>query len=101
MARRSPYWDKAGQAGSVLLKLLVGLQVPDSGSIRVAGQDITGLDPDHLNEVRKHTGFLFQQAALYDSLTVKENVASRSTVMRIRSRQQKESARVTQLCRIE
>ena len=66
---------QSGTGKSVLLKLLVGLQAPDSGSIRVAGQEITGLNPDQLNEVRKHTGFLFQEAALYDSLTVEENVA--------------------------
>jgi phospholipid/cholesterol/gamma-HCH transport system ATP-binding protein len=65
---------RSGTGKSVLLKLLVGLQKPDSGSIRVQGQEITSLDPDHLNEVRKKIGFLFQQAALYDSLTVEENV---------------------------
>ena len=59
----------------MLLKLMVGLQKPDSGSIRVLGQDIAKLDRDHLNEVRKKIGFLFQSAALYDSLTVEENVA--------------------------
>jgi phospholipid/cholesterol/gamma-HCH transport system ATP-binding protein len=66
---------QSGTGKSVLLKLLVGLQAPDSGSIRIAGEEITGLNPDQLNEVRKHTGFLFQEAALYDSLTVEENVA--------------------------
>ena len=66
---------QSGTGKSVLLKLLVGLQVPDSGSIRVAGQEINGLSPEQLNDVRKHTGFLFQQAALYDSLTVEQNVA--------------------------
>src|SRR5271168_1016941 len=66
---------RSGTGKSVLLKLLVGLQSPDSGSVRIAGQDITGLDTSRLNEVRKQMGFLFQQAALYDSLTVEQNVA--------------------------
>ena len=66
---------RSGTGKSVLLRLIVGLQKPDSGSIRVHGQEITGLPLDELNEVRKKIGFLFQQAALYDSLTVEENVA--------------------------
>jgi phospholipid/cholesterol/gamma-HCH transport system ATP-binding protein len=66
---------RSGTGKSVLLRLVVGLQKPDSGSIRVHGRDITGLSFDELNEVRRNIGFLFQQAALYDSLTVEENVA--------------------------
>lgn len=65
----------SGTGKSVLLRLIIGLQKPDSGSIRVRGQDITGLSLGELNEIRKKIGFLFQQAALYDSLTVEENVA--------------------------
>ena len=60
---------------SVLLRLIIGLDTPDSGSICIHGQDIAGLALDHLGEIRKKMGFLFQQAALYDSLTVWENVA--------------------------
>jgi len=66
---------RSGTGKSVLLKLLIGLQPPDSGSIRISGQDITRLNVHQLNEVRKKVGFLFQQAALYDSLTVEQNVA--------------------------
>ena len=66
---------RSGTGKSVLLKLIVSLQKADAGSIRVLGQDIAKLDRDHLNEVRKKIGFLFQSAALYDSLTVEENVA--------------------------
>jgi phospholipid/cholesterol/gamma-HCH transport system ATP-binding protein len=66
---------RSGTGKSVLLKLLIGLQKPDSGSVRIHGEDITGLRPRELNEIRKRVGFLFQQAALYDSLTVEENVA--------------------------
>ena len=65
---------RSGTGKSVLLKLIVGLQQPDSGSIRIHGQEIVGLEMDRLNEIRKKIGFLFQQAALYDSLTVEENV---------------------------
>src|SRR5579862_7453556 len=65
---------RSGTGKSVLLRLLIGLLPPDSGSIQVNGQDIVHLDPDQLNQVRKNVGFLFQQAALYDSLTVEQNV---------------------------
>jgi phospholipid/cholesterol/gamma-HCH transport system ATP-binding protein len=66
---------RSGTGKSVLLKLIIGLHHPDSGSIRVHGQEVTGLPLKPLNEVREKVGFLFQQAALYDSLTVEENVA--------------------------
>jgi phospholipid/cholesterol/gamma-HCH transport system ATP-binding protein len=66
---------RSGTGKSVLLKLIIGLHKPDSGSIRVNGEDVTKLPLKELNEVRKKVGFLFQQAALYDSLTVEENVA--------------------------
>lgn len=65
---------RSGTGKSVLLKLLVGLQQPDSGSVCILGQETVGLDLDQLNEIRKKVGFLFQNAALYDSLTVEENV---------------------------
>ena len=66
---------RSGTGKSVLLKLIVGLQAPDSGSIRIFDQDINRLSAADLQETRKRIGFLFQQAALYDSLTVHENVA--------------------------
>ena len=65
---------RSGGGKSVLLKLIIRLQNPDAGSIAIAGREIAGLEEKELNEVRKTIGFLFQQAALYDSLTVKENV---------------------------
>ena len=65
---------RSGTGKSVLLKLLIGLQPPDSGSVRIAGEEIIGLDPAPLNQIRKKIGFLFQEAALYDSLTVEQNV---------------------------
>ena len=66
---------RSGTGKSVLLKLIIGLHKPDSGSIRIHGKEVTALSTDSLNEVRRKIGFLFQQAALYDSLTVEENVA--------------------------
>ncbi len=66
---------RSGGGKSVLLKLIIGLQSADAGSINIAGQEVTKLDENQLNEIRKKIGFLFQQAALYDSLTVEENVA--------------------------
>ncbi len=66
---------RSGTGKSVLLKLIIGLHKPDGGSIRIHGKEITGLSSNSLNEVRRKIGFLFQQAALYDSLTVEENVA--------------------------
>jgi phospholipid/cholesterol/gamma-HCH transport system ATP-binding protein len=66
---------RSGTGKSVLLRLIIGLERPDSGSIRIHGQDTAGLALDQLGEIRKKMGFLFQHAALYDSLTVGENVA--------------------------
>jgi phospholipid/cholesterol/gamma-HCH transport system ATP-binding protein len=66
---------RSGTGKSVLLRLIVGLETPDSGSVRIFGEDIDGLSLDQLGLVRKKIGFLFQHAALYDSLTVAENVA--------------------------
>jgi len=66
---------RSGTGKSVLLRLIIGLETPDSGSIRIHGQNIAGLALDHMGEIRKKMGFLFQHAALYDSLTVGENVA--------------------------
>jgi phospholipid/cholesterol/gamma-HCH transport system ATP-binding protein len=66
---------RSGTGKSVLLRLIIGLDTPDSGSVCIHGQNIAGLALDGMGEIRKKMGFLFQQAALYDSLTVKENVA--------------------------
>ncbi len=66
---------RSGTGKSVLLRLIIGLEKPDSGSVRIHGQDIAGLSLDQLGEVRLKMGFLFQHAALYDSLTVGQNVA--------------------------
>jgi len=66
---------RSGTGKSVWVRLIIGLETPDSGSIRIHGQDIDGLALDRMGEIRKKMGFLFQHAALYDSLTVGENVA--------------------------
>src|SRR5450755_1082453 len=66
---------RSGSGKSVLLKLIIGLQQPASGSVRIHGQDIAGLSIDQLSVIRSKIGFLFQNAALYDSLTVEQNVA--------------------------
>jgi phospholipid/cholesterol/gamma-HCH transport system ATP-binding protein len=66
---------RSGTGKSVLLRLIIGLEKPDSGSVRIHGQDIAGLALDQLADIRKKMGFLFQHAALYDSLTVGQNVA--------------------------
>jgi phospholipid/cholesterol/gamma-HCH transport system ATP-binding protein len=67
---------RSGGGKSVLLKLIIGLQKADAGSIQLNGREITEVKKkEELNEVRKRVGFLFQQAALYDSLTVHDNVA--------------------------
>ena len=66
---------RSGTGKSVLLKLIIGLQKPDSGSIHIHGKDIAGSSSEAMSEIRKTMGFVFQHAALYDSLTVEENVA--------------------------
>jgi len=65
----------SGQGKSVLTKHLIGLLKPDSGHIWVDGVDMVGLSEVQLNDVRKKFGMVFQYAALFDSLTVFENIA--------------------------
>jgi phospholipid/cholesterol/gamma-HCH transport system ATP-binding protein len=66
---------RSGTGKSVLLRIVIGLEKPDAGSVRIHGQDIAGLAIDQMGTIRKKMGFLFQHAALYDSLTVEQNVA--------------------------
>lgn len=66
---------KSGSGKSITIKCLVGLVTPDKGEIKVFGTDITTLDYKQLNAIRVRIGFLFQNAALYDSMTVRENLA--------------------------
>jgi len=66
---------QSGSGKSVLLKHIVGLIKPDTGEIWFENQDITKLSEKELQKVRRHIGFLFQEGALFDSMTVAENVA--------------------------
>lgn len=65
---------KSGSGKSVMVKCLIGLIQPDSGSITIIGEDITQLSQTKLDELRTEIGFLFQGSALYDSMTVRENL---------------------------
>ena len=65
---------KSGTGKSVLIKCLVALVTPDEGEIKVFGEELLSLNYGDLNAVRIRTGFLFQNAALYDSMTVRENL---------------------------
>jgi phospholipid/cholesterol/gamma-HCH transport system ATP-binding protein len=65
----------SGSGKSVLLKCILGLLHPDAGSIKVDGEEVVGLYGQDLDRVRRKFGMLFQNAALFDSLTVWENVA--------------------------
>jgi phospholipid/cholesterol/gamma-HCH transport system ATP-binding protein len=66
---------RSGTGKSVLLKLIIGLENSDAGSICIQGQEIAGIGLNEMNRLRIKMGFLFQHAALYDSLTVAQNVA--------------------------
>ncbi len=65
---------KSGSGKSVLIKCIVRLLDPDDGTINVLGEDVNTLDNDQLGELRKKIGFLFQSGALYDSMTVRQNL---------------------------
>jgi len=66
---------RSGVGKSVALRMLMGFLKPDEGSIRVAGQEITTLDEEGLRAIRKRVTMVFQNGALFDSLSVRENVA--------------------------
>jgi phospholipid/cholesterol/gamma-HCH transport system ATP-binding protein len=66
---------RSGVGKSVSLKLLLGFMQPDAGQIIVAGQNVTGWSEAQFSEVRRHVTMVFQSGALFDSLTVEENVA--------------------------
>ncbi len=65
---------KSGSGKSVLIKCIIGLVKPDSGTIRVLRKNIPDLDHNELDKMRVKVGFLFQSNALYDSMTVRENL---------------------------
>jgi phospholipid/cholesterol/gamma-HCH transport system ATP-binding protein len=65
---------KSGSGKSVMIKCLIGLEEPDSGTILVMGKNINELEQSELDELRTEIGFLFQGSALYDSMSVRENL---------------------------
>ncbi|HTF30801.1 MAG TPA: ATP-binding cassette domain-containing protein [Flavitalea sp.] len=65
---------KSGAGKSVLIKCVIGLLVPDEGSIKVYGKSVVGIDKHELDRLRATIGFLFQGNALYDSMSVRENL---------------------------
>jgi ABC-type transporter Mla maintaining outer membrane lipid asymmetry ATPase subunit MlaF len=66
---------RSGTGKSVMLKHIIGLMKPDAGHVLIEGDDITGLSSRALSPIRQRIGFLFQNAALFDSISVGENVA--------------------------
>jgi phospholipid/cholesterol/gamma-HCH transport system ATP-binding protein len=67
-------FGRSGTGKSVLLKCMIRLMEPDAGNVFIQGKDVLKLDIKELNELRKDLGFLFQGSALYDSMTVRENL---------------------------
>jgi phospholipid/cholesterol/gamma-HCH transport system ATP-binding protein len=65
---------KSGQGKSVTIQCIVGMLIPDGGSLKVFGEEVAGLDDKELKALRMKIGFLFQSGALYDSMTVRENL---------------------------
>src|SRR5579875_3977925 len=73
----------AGGGKSVLMKLANGLLQPDTGAVRVFGQDLAKLSQREMFALREHVGMVFQESALFDSLNVEDNVAYRLHEQRI------------------
>jgi phospholipid/cholesterol/gamma-HCH transport system ATP-binding protein len=65
---------RSGQGKSVTIQCIVGMLIPDAGTLKVFGEDIAELNERELKELRMKIGFLFQSGALYDSMTVRENL---------------------------
>jgi phospholipid/cholesterol/gamma-HCH transport system ATP-binding protein len=65
---------RSGEGKSITIKCIVGLVIPEKGSISVLGEEIIGLNRTELNKIRVKIGFLFQSGALYDSMSVRENL---------------------------
>jgi phospholipid/cholesterol/gamma-HCH transport system ATP-binding protein len=65
----------SGAGKSVLIRLMIGLEQPDKGAIVIDGENIVGMRHSKLNTIRRRFGVLFQDGALFDSLSVRENVA--------------------------
>nr|WP_255651180.1 ATP-binding cassette domain-containing protein [Cesiribacter sp. SM1] len=65
---------RSGTGKSVLIKCIAGLITPDAGTVEVLGKNVPDLGPDELNVLRRQVGFSFQMSALYDSMTIRENL---------------------------
>src|SRR5215467_4850288 len=87
----------AGSGKSTILKLCLGLIKPDSGHIYVLGHDVTTMSEEELFDLRSQVGIVFQESALFDSLTVRENVAFR--LMEEKLPEQEVEARVREVLR--
>ncbi len=85
---------RSGCGKSVLLKQIIGLMRPDGGRIVVAGRDVTRLNKKELAAIRTRFGMLFQGAALFDSMTVKENIA-----LSLREHTKKSEAEISRIVR--
>jgi phospholipid/cholesterol/gamma-HCH transport system ATP-binding protein len=68
-------FGRSGSGKSVLLKCMIGLMIPETGEIFIDGKNVLQLEIYELNQIRKQIGFLFQSGALYDSMSVRENLA--------------------------
>ena len=80
---------RSGEGKSVAIKCIVGLITPDNGTLKVLGQEVKDMDEDALKALRIRIGFLFQSAALYDSMTVRENLSfPLKRVLQIRDKQE-------------
>jgi len=84
-------FGKSGSGKSVLIKCLVGLIEQDAGTIVLLGENISELEKEGLNALRKKVGFLFQSAALYDSMTVRENLEFPLRDLKSMSKKEKET----------
>jgi phospholipid/cholesterol/gamma-HCH transport system ATP-binding protein len=88
----------SGQGKSIVLKHMLGLVKPDRGKVLVLGQDMTSIRRRALKEARRHFGVLFQNSALFDSLTVYDNVA---LPLRERTRSSEEEIRAAVMAKLE
>lgn len=88
---------RSGQGKSVTIQCIVGLLVPDEGSVKVFGEEVSELEDEKLKELRSKIGFLFQGAALYDSMTVRENLEFPLTRVLKMTDQQEIDARIDEV----
>jgi phospholipid/cholesterol/gamma-HCH transport system ATP-binding protein len=80
---------KSGQGKSVTIQCLVGLLTPNSGSVKVFGDEVTDMNEEELKQLRMKIGFLFQSGALFDSMTVRENLEFPLTrILKIKDQQE-------------